>query len=436
MLNGLITARGFAQSTGGGIGIVIMGGAVTGSGTLDASVESGSTTNTHYRSGGGRISVTGYSAMSASIIANARMDGSRWYGSGAGTFYYRSQSPSDFGSLMVRCVGYTPDISSSESRTAVISLPNGRRLSRVRVINARLLLEGTGSIHIDELEISSGGWLKINGQNAQVNSDFAAANYLRMVGGTLTVNGSVTVPSGGYLVMSGGSLSINSNVIVSGGGNLISNSAIRVVGNLTMIGNIDHNGGSGAALDVGGFVSWRPLSGEALPDTMSAGSLLVHTSGSLTVPNTMRVSGLLQVASSLTVNGGATVHDLDVLNGGTLVLNSVMMVNRSAIIRSGGTVTHAATSSAAATVQFRVLGAMTVESGGQINVDQRSSYTRPSPAWPSNGAAYPSHGGRGLDGYSGWSNDVYVFCLFCVVYPPVGVCAQNALCAFVLSALR
>lgn len=286
---------------------------------------------------------------------------------------------------MVRSVGYTPGIVADELRTAVISLPNGRRLSRVRVINGRLLLVGTGSIQIDELEISSGAWLKISGPATQVNSDFVTANYMQMVGGALTVSGSVTVP---------------------GGGNLISDSAIRITGNLTMIGNIDHGGGDGSALDVGGFVSWRPQSGEALPDTLSAGSLLVHTSGSLTVPDTVRVSGLLQIASSLTVNGGATVHDLEILNGGTLTVNSLMEVNGSMTVRSGGTVTHSTTNNPAVTVQFRVVGAVTVESGGQVNVDQRSSYVRGCPDWGNSGALYPSHGGRGYDGYVGSSNDV------------------------------
>ena len=356
---------------------------MTGSGTLDAGVDSGSSSSTYYRAGGGRISVTGYSTISNTIIANARMDGSRWSSSGAGTFYYRSST--DFGSLMVRTVGYTPGIASDEGRTAVIALPNGRRLSRVRAVNARLLLVGSGSIRIDALEVSSGGWLKISGQSAQVNSDFATANYMQMVGGALSVSGSVTVP---------------------GGGNLISDSAISITGNLTMIGNINHGGGDGSALDVGGFVSWRPQNGEALPDTMSAGSLLVHTSGSLTVPDTMRVATLLQVASTLTVNGGATVHNLEVLNGGTLVLNSVMQVNGSATVLSGGTVTHAATNNPAATVQLRVTDTMTVASGGQINVDQRSSYVRPCPDWGNAGAIYPSHGGRGYDGNAGWSNDV------------------------------
>jgi hypothetical protein len=255
----------------------------------------------------------------------------------------------------------------------------------VRSVTSRLLLVGSGSIRIDDLEISSGGWLKISGQSAQVNSDIVVSNYMEMSGGVLTVAGSMTVP---------------------GGCSLISNVAIRIDHNLTMIGNIDHSGGDGSGLSVGGFVSWQPQSGEALPDTMSAGSLLVHTSGSLTVPDTLEVIGLLQVASSLTVNGGSVVHDLEILNGGTLTLNSLMVVNGSVSVRAGGTITHAATSNTAATVQLRVTGVMTVDSGGQINADQRSIYYRSCPDWTA-GAIWPSHGGRGQDGSAGGSNDVY-----------------------------
>jgi hypothetical protein len=132
------------------------------------------------------------------------------------------------------------------------------------------LLVGTGSIRIDDLEISSGGWFQINGLNAQVNSDLTVSSYMRMSGGVLTVAGSVVVP---------------------GGCSLVSNAAISIDNNLTMIGNIDHSGGDGSGLVVGGFVSWQPQNGEALPDTMRAGSLLVHTSGSLTVPDTLEVIG-------------------------------------------------------------------------------------------------------------------------------------------------
>jgi hypothetical protein len=147
VLNGVIQARGYRSSTGGGIGIVITGGSVTGSGVLDVSVDSGSTTNQYYRAGGGRISVTGYNTISDAIVANARMDGSRWYDSGAGTFYHRSSS--DWGNLMVKTVRYNPGTVTDESRTAVISVPTGTRLSVASALHHQQAFAHCGWYGID-----------------------------------------------------------------------------------------------------------------------------------------------------------------------------------------------------------------------------------------------------------------------------------------------
>ena len=85
---------------------------------------------------------------------------------------------------------------------------------------------------------------------------------------------------------------------------------------------------------------------------------------------------------------------------------SIATVTGDVTVEQGGTITHPVTSSASSAIILDVSGTVGIMTGGQINVDQRSSYVRSCPDWGNAGAIYPSHGGRGYDGNAGWSNDV------------------------------
>ena len=74
-LDGKITACGDTHSSGGGIHLELDGGAVTGSGVVDVGGKRLSAADNP--GNGGRISITGYSSLSAELIANARLDGNR-----------------------------------------------------------------------------------------------------------------------------------------------------------------------------------------------------------------------------------------------------------------------------------------------------------------------------------------------------------------------
>ena len=72
-LVGKIHAKGYQSGSGGGVQIIINGGAISGNGVIDVGVEPGGS-HSYYRAGGGRISITGHNSISQEIIANAKMD--------------------------------------------------------------------------------------------------------------------------------------------------------------------------------------------------------------------------------------------------------------------------------------------------------------------------------------------------------------------------
>ena len=108
--------------------------------------------------------------------------------------------------------------------------------------------------------------------------------------------------------------------------------------------------------------------------------------------------------------GGDTINQYSASEIVTHIYNALNIylapVTGDVTVEQGGTITHPVTSSAASAIILYVGGTAAIMSGGQINTDQRSSYLRGCPDWGNSGALYPSHGGRGYDGYVGSSNDV------------------------------
>lgn len=83
-LDGSTEAKGNYGGSGGTVNIKVGVGGVTGSGTIDVSVKSGSS----YGGGGVRAAITGYSRINLAVIENVVMHGNEGRDAGAGTFFY------------------------------------------------------------------------------------------------------------------------------------------------------------------------------------------------------------------------------------------------------------------------------------------------------------------------------------------------------------
>ena len=200
VLNGTIAARGKGCSSGGTVNIKITGsGTVTGTGLIDVSTYSSGSDYRHYeQSGGGRISLTGYSSVSADIVERAKTDG--WRGA-PGPFYH--QEVGQLPEVIVKSTG----VATSEAAVAILIPAQVRRLAIYNVKVEVDVIDAADVLVIDDLDVmakASDTRLTIKQASLKVSATPILASHrftILVPNGDLNVQGNLTVTASNFITV-------------------------------------------------------------------------------------------------------------------------------------------------------------------------------------------------------------------------------------------
>jgi len=370
-INGTITARGNGCGSGGSINIDITnGGSITGTGSIDVSV---SPYQNYWYGSGGRVAISGYSTLSTTIAKNVVLDGGSF--GGCGTAFFRSVLDTTGGSLSVNCVIQT---------TVPTPITFSGSLHRLSVSNANLQMTINSDLNIGS----------INGKiiNAAVN--FMSSTYgVNILAGGLSLVTTTCITCGFFSEFKvQNSLLVYGNTSIDTGSVLNVGYAINVYGSLNVEGQLY---GPGAGQHTGGAIMVRDMLTFAQSTTVTTRiesgslSLTVSSTGLLC---TVIFTGYFTTTGDVNIANGATLklakNDLSASNGGILgasVVGSVFIAPTGTLILNGalsiatnlivfGLFTHDQTSDVTRGLVVTVMGKLSVEVGGRINADQKSSY--------------------------------------------------------------
>jgi hypothetical protein len=342
LLEGIISARGVGSASGGSVNIRLTNGALLGRGSIAVNV---ATTNSGFNTaGGGRIAITGYTVMSATVSNNIFLEGAPGLG-GCGTLFRRSATQIG-GELLVNCRTFA---------SASTPLQTGGSLDYMTATNAVLSVSLSTQLFLRSFGPLSNARVTLSSHPVVIESG----------GLTLAMSSTLNVPQ---------PLTIRGPVVVGPGSTLNGDSTISIDGPLTMSGSFASH--SGGMITILGLFTSSADNSISSPVTSNG---LVCTGGTLTI------TGSLASHGDVIVNGGtlrlfsaSIFGSLSVTTGATLIQNGLTTVQNAALI--AGLVTHDLTSDRTQGVLINILGALNITSSGQINVDQKSSFSNSGPS--------------------------------------------------------